>query len=58
MSNGTMDGAVYVQTNETQNRVIAFRPDADGGAVAGSTRTTQAGRATASRTSPRRARSS
>ena len=30
MSNGTMDGAVYVQTNERSNRVIAFRRAEDG----------------------------
>jgi 6-phosphogluconolactonase (cycloisomerase 2 family) len=30
MSNGTTDGAVYVQTNETQNRVIGFRRGPDG----------------------------
>lgn len=30
MANGTIDGAVYVQTNETRNRVIAFRRGADG----------------------------
>jgi 6-phosphogluconolactonase len=33
MSNGTMDGAVYVQTNESSNRVMAFRR-ADDGALA------------------------
>jgi len=29
-TNGTASGAVYVQTNATQNEVIAFRRDADG----------------------------
>jgi 6-phosphogluconolactonase (cycloisomerase 2 family) len=31
MSNGTTDGAIYLQTNESNNRVIAFRRAADGG---------------------------
>jgi 6-phosphogluconolactonase len=30
MSNGILDGAVYVQTNEGVNRVVAFRRSADG----------------------------
>jgi len=30
MSRGTMDGAVYVQTNEPENRVVAFARAADG----------------------------
>jgi 6-phosphogluconolactonase len=30
MSNGTMDGAVYVQTNETENAVVEYRRDANG----------------------------
>lgn len=30
MANGTTDGAVYLQTNEARNRVIAFRRGADG----------------------------
>ena len=30
MPNGTMDGAVYVQTNESSNRVMAFRRADDG----------------------------
>jgi 6-phosphogluconolactonase len=30
MSRGTMDGAVYVQTNEEENRVVAFARAADG----------------------------
>ena len=30
MPGGTSDGAVYVQTNEIENRVIVFRRGADG----------------------------
>ncbi|MDQ4097588.1 MAG: lactonase family protein, partial [Actinomycetota bacterium] len=30
MTDGTVDGAVYVQTNEPLNLVIAFRRDAEG----------------------------
>jgi 6-phosphogluconolactonase (cycloisomerase 2 family) len=30
MSRGTMDGAVYVQTNEEENQVVAFARAADG----------------------------
>jgi 6-phosphogluconolactonase (cycloisomerase 2 family) len=30
MPNGTTDGAVYVQTNETKNQVVVFRRSADG----------------------------
>jgi 6-phosphogluconolactonase (cycloisomerase 2 family) len=30
MSDGNMEGAVFVQTNESQNAVVAFRRDADG----------------------------
>lgn len=30
MANGSMDGAVFVQTNEARNRVVAFRRSPDG----------------------------